>query len=172
MIFKYFSLHAFILGLIIVQSKVCLHPAHNSVPFMLKGITLISPYDSSNYTRYERSFEHTVLKRVSRAVVFPKNAAILLTLALAKAVVGGYPRGLNYGIEFDMYRELPDSLHHWKHPILENKPKHKDTKLKTNLLDSHVHYGSSHGWDDITNYGDKFYKYHENHDNSFPDGIG
>ncbi|XP_039493946.1 uncharacterized protein LOC120453344 [Drosophila santomea] len=70
----------------------------------------------------ESSLEHRILSRRVRALVFPDKAALLLTAALTKLILGGRPSGLQYSLEFDMYVPVPDTIEGWQPKILK-KPK-------------------------------------------------
>ncbi|XP_068155100.1 uncharacterized protein [Drosophila tropicalis] len=71
--------------------------------------------------------ETKFLSRRVRGLIFPDKAALLLTAALTKLILGGRPSGLQYSLEFDMYVPLPDSIHGWEPTILHRhlKPKAK-----------------------------------------------
>ncbi|EDW98955.2 uncharacterized protein LOC6538728 [Drosophila yakuba] len=72
----------------------------------------------------ESSLENRILSRRVRALVFPDKAALLLTAALTKLILGGRPSGLQYSLEFDMYVPVPDTIEGWQPKILKRmKPK-------------------------------------------------
>ncbi|XP_043652972.1 uncharacterized protein LOC122619842 [Drosophila teissieri] len=72
----------------------------------------------------ESSLENRILSRRVRALIFPDKAAVLLTAALTKLILGGRPSGLQYSLEFDMYVPVPDSIEGWQPKILKRmKPK-------------------------------------------------
>uniref|UniRef100_B3P746 GG11284 n=1 Tax=Drosophila erecta TaxID=7220 RepID=B3P746_DROER len=72
----------------------------------------------------DSSLENRLLSRRVRALVFPDKAAILLTAALTKLILGGRPSGLQYSLEFDMYVPVPDTVEGWQPKILKRmKPK-------------------------------------------------
>ena len=79
-------------------------------------------------------FNQTVLKRSTRAVLFPKGASVLLTPSFTKAILDGRPKGLTSTIEFDMYHPLPDTVAGWQPTILVNKiQREKEAALAAEL---------------------------------------
>ncbi|XP_016952315.1 uncharacterized protein LOC108026123 [Drosophila biarmipes] len=72
----------------------------------------------------ESSLENRVLSRRVRGLIFPDKAALLLTAALTKIIVGARPSGLQYSLEFDMYIPVPDTVEGWQPKILKRfRPK-------------------------------------------------
>ncbi|XP_037718458.1 uncharacterized protein LOC119552745 [Drosophila subpulchrella] len=72
----------------------------------------------------ESSLENRVLSRRVRGLIFPDKAAVLLTAALTKIILGARPSGLQYSLEFDMYIPLPDTIEGWQPKILKRlRPK-------------------------------------------------
>ncbi|XP_073820031.1 uncharacterized protein [Musca autumnalis] len=82
-------------------------------------------------------FQDKILKRRTRALIFPPKASFGVTPALGTRVIGGI-RGLLFSFEFDMYHALPDSVEGWKPTILlkkieqETEPERRTIEVPSN----------------------------------------